>query len=149
MPLMATVTPATLTVYTKHVPSTANRLVPMPNTATSDKLPNVWADEMGVSSPGSPNPGLFRRLAATAASMAVLPVTAPSPNSTYTTQFFGPALKCDSLGKAMSSLNLTGSCGQNSQNCTLDQLWNNTMKGSASFSLYYSAVPQAPGSLDG
>ena len=47
---------------------------------------------------GPSDPALARILMATAASITDLPIPAPFPNSSYTRQFYGPSLKCDTIG---------------------------------------------------
>ncbi|KAL1623315.1 hypothetical protein SLS56_008315 [Neofusicoccum ribis] len=39
--------------------------------------------------------------------MAVIPITAPFPNSSYTIEFFGPSLKCENLAEPNSTTNKT------------------------------------------
>lgn len=110
LPLVALVTPATLTVESRVTQNITTQMVPYPVFETPDAREqsfNLWSDYMGVGWVNSASPALTRLLTAVASGMAILPVSAPYPNSSYSMQFYGPCLKCQSLDDALQSPDLT------------------------------------------
>ncbi|KAL8303353.1 hypothetical protein RB600_006998 [Gaeumannomyces tritici] len=99
IPLVATITPATLSIRPGIVSRTASVNVPRPDFDNS----KPWANFEGVGRPQSPSAVLNRLVAATASSVSVLPFPAPFPNASYTLDFFAPAIKCETLAESVAA----------------------------------------------
>ena len=100
LPLIATVTPATLSVRTFMTVNTTHMAVPSLDFAsTNDVSWGLGADAVGF---GGPLPLISRLMSATAASVAILPMTAPFPNASWSLGFHAPAFRCESLESAIS-----------------------------------------------
>jgi hypothetical protein len=80
-------------------------LVPFPNfKGTSEKIGNIWGDVLPyMGSLVAASPAVTRLLTAVSSSMSIVPVSAPHPNSSYSLQFYGPCLKCQSTNDAIRS----------------------------------------------
>lgn len=103
MPIIATITPGTLTIRSIMTTNSITVVVPYPNyTINVGFTANAWysVDQDGYLSGVSPP--LNHALYATSTSPSILPLSAPFPNSTYTLAFNGPALKCQNLSTAAS-----------------------------------------------
>ncbi|KAK8157436.1 hypothetical protein IWX90DRAFT_324026 [Phyllosticta citrichinensis] len=96
IPIAATITPATLSVRTVMLPNSTTARVPLPDFLNED----AWANFEGVGRPSSSTASVNRILAATSSSMSTLSFTAPFTNSSYTVDFYGPAMKCEDLATA-------------------------------------------------
>lgn len=143
LPLMAAVTPSTLSVKTRINQNTTTSLVPYPHFSidSADKL-RVWSDQVGVSMMSSPSPAVVRLLTATASSTRILSIDAPFPNASYSYQFLGPSLKCDPLSVAVKSMGPVGNC----QNCSsLSEAWQSSFNIDMT-SVWYTAL--APDGLN-
>lgn len=101
LPIASVITPATLSVVSGSVTDVRTMNVPYPD-YTIDMASN-WANFEGVGNLAGPTPELSRITAATLTSMAVLPFTAPHPNSSYSLEYYGPSFKCQNLSTAISS----------------------------------------------
>ncbi|KAK3661743.1 hypothetical protein LTR56_000234 [Elasticomyces elasticus] len=102
LPVASIVTPATLSTMLGHHNYTAPTKVP--NVAyqslslLADMPPELGEDGLAAFYPYSgPSPAVQRIVAATAAEAAILPIAAPSPNSTWVNHFLGPGLFCESV----------------------------------------------------
>ncbi|KAF2138914.1 uncharacterized protein K452DRAFT_275818 [Aplosporella prunicola CBS 121167] len=142
MPLIAIVTPGTISVENRMVTNTTNGRVPFVAFSRSE---DVWSDYVGESGSfgtvGSASPAVTRLLSAVASSMGIIPITPQFANSSFTLHFHGPALKCESLADAKNNDQPVGDC----RNCTsLQRLWNSTMKNSnaAQYIYWQSAAPE-------
>ncbi|KAF2141994.1 uncharacterized protein K452DRAFT_308403 [Aplosporella prunicola CBS 121167] len=99
IPLVTTLTPGTLSVQPVSITNITSAEVPYidfssENPTNNSVLLGTWegaANLMGAS------PSLRRLLSATAASASIASMTAPSPNSSYTLDFYGPTLKCENV----------------------------------------------------
>jgi hypothetical protein len=133
LPLVALVTPATLTVESRITTNVTSRDVPYPkfdnftNDISSGNRGNVWSDYAGAGFINRPSPGVSRLLSAVSSGMSIIPVSAPYTNSSYSIQFHGPCLKCQSAEDAMRSTdfdNLGQIIGMNEkQETSLSRLW--------------------------
>lgn len=99
IPLVATITPATLSVRPSIVSRTASVDVPRPHFDNYE----FWANFEGAGRPQKPSAVLNRLVAATASSVGVLPFPAPFPNASYTLDFFAPAIKCETLAESVAA----------------------------------------------
>lgn len=81
-----------------------------------------WATFEGVGRLDSPTPEVTRIAAATLTSMAILPFTAPFPNSSYSLSFYGPAFQCQNMSDA--AINNTLNTGDAA---SLQEAWDLTM----------------------
>ncbi|KAL6851589.1 hypothetical protein J3F83DRAFT_639917 [Trichoderma novae-zelandiae] len=91
IPLIAVVTPATLSVRTSMESSVISAVVP----AVDFNDHSYWALRMdGV---WEPSGDLQRLFTATYSSVSYLPIEAPFPNSSYEVSFWATTLKCSSL----------------------------------------------------
>ncbi|KAB2571086.1 hypothetical protein DBV05_g10257 [Lasiodiplodia theobromae] len=131
MPLIATVTPGTISVESRSVTNTTNGRVPSVDFARDETL---WSDSMGVGYINEASPAVTRLLSAVSSSIGIIPITAPFPNSSFTLQFYAPALKCESLANAKKNGQPVGNCN----NCTsLQTLWDDTIDSSFAANYYY------------
>ncbi|KAK8209880.1 hypothetical protein IWZ01DRAFT_332530 [Phyllosticta capitalensis] len=96
IPIVATITPATLSVRSGTLSNSTMALAPFPVFHNLDH----WANSAGAGLPSTATAAVNRILAATSSSMSILPFAAPFPNSSYTINFYGPAMKCDNLSTA-------------------------------------------------
>ncbi|KAK7516273.1 hypothetical protein IWZ03DRAFT_186003 [Phyllosticta citriasiana] len=96
IPIVATITPATLSVRPGMSPNSTKAQVPIPNFLDE----NAWAIFEGVGRPESSTASVNRMLAATSSSMSILSFSAPYSNSSYTVEFNAPALRCEKLSTA-------------------------------------------------
>lgn len=102
--------------------STANQTVNVPYPDYSLNTSSNWVNFEGVGLLDGPTPEVTRVLGATLTSMAVLPFTAPFPNSSYSLDFYGPSLQCLNLSDA--AINNTLNTGNAA---TLQEAWDGTM----------------------
>ncbi|OJD30020.1 formylmethionine deformylase-like protein [Diplodia corticola] len=143
MPLIATVTPSTLSVYTKMVTNVSNVEVPCMGFAND---PDIWSDSMGAGFINEPSPAVTRLLTATSSSIGILPMTASFPNSSYSLQFYAPALKCEKLSDAVKNGQPVGSCN----NCTsLQKLWDTSIdiSNGANYNYWQAVMPDGSHNL--
>jgi hypothetical protein len=110
LPLVALVTPATLTVESRVTTNVTSRDAPYPrfdnftDDVSSDmNRGNAWSDYMGAGFINRPSPALSRLLSVVSSGMSIVPVSAPYTNSSYSMQFHGPCLKCQSAEDAIRS----------------------------------------------
>ncbi|POS75951.1 hypothetical protein DHEL01_v205650 [Diaporthe helianthi] len=122
LPIASVITPATLSVVSGSITDIRTMNVPYPD-YTIDTAVN-WANFEGVGNLGGPTPEVSRITAATLTSMAVLPLTAPHPNSSYSLEYYGPSFKCQNLSAAISS-NMTTATVPASE---LQQAWDSAME---------------------
>ncbi|KXG45554.1 uncharacterized protein PGRI_033210 [Penicillium griseofulvum] len=111
IPLTAIVTPATLTINLLTTTNITNIRVPTVNFAL-DAFWHPWATFHGAGMISSPAATIDRLFTATYSSAEVVPFSAPSPNSSYTLEFWGPSYKCQKLSEAvveMKGMNLSDS----------------------------------------
>lgn len=73
--------------------------VPCPDYSNSSEV--YWANFEGVGNLDGPSPAINRLVAATMSSISILPFNAPSPNSSYSLTFYGPAFRCQDLATAV------------------------------------------------
>ena len=100
---------------------------------------HLWSDWMGVGSIGSASPAVSRILTATSSSMSIIPVAAPYPNSSYSIQFYGPCLKCQSLDDALGSPEFDTSHALRNSSNSLSNLWDVFFDNSGKHEHYYAA----------
>lgn len=81
MPLIATVTPGTLSVVTKMVTNMTDTEVPFTNFANEEA---IWSDSMGVGFINEASPAVTRLLTAVSSSLGIISITAPFANSSFT-----------------------------------------------------------------
>ncbi|KAL1638906.1 hypothetical protein SLS58_008491 [Diplodia intermedia] len=93
IPIIATITPATLSVRLEITVNTTDAKVP---SLSYENAPN-WGEYQGAQRLVGAAIPVHRVLAATSSSGDILRVTPPFPNSSYTLDFFGPSLKCYNL----------------------------------------------------
>ncbi|KAL0262041.1 hypothetical protein SLS55_003476 [Diplodia seriata] len=93
IPIIATFTPATLSVRLEIRVNTTDAKVP---SLSYENAPN-WGEYEGAQSLIGAAVPVHRVLATTSTSGDILRVTPPFPNSSYTLDFFGPSLKCYNL----------------------------------------------------
>lgn len=87
-----------------------------------------WVVMEGVGRPISASPAINRLMTATSSSISILPFDAPYPNSSYTLNFSGPAIKCENLSTA--TLNTAIDLGEaNSLQDAWDQIMNDKISG--------------------
>lgn len=121
LPIVATITPATLSVRPGQSSNTTRGEVPFLAYA-NEKQTITWANFEGAGNVESASAALNRLVAATSSSIAVLPFSAPFPNSSYTLDLYGPALKCENLSTALANNSLdTGEAK------SLQDAWDQTM----------------------
>lgn len=119
LPISSTFSSATLSVRAGTISHIVQYNVPLPD--YHDESLSAWATYEGVGRPDGPTPAITRIASATSTTMGMLPILAPFPNSSYTLQFYGPALKCQNLSIAILDYNpLIG-------NGSLEDAWNRTM----------------------
>ncbi|PVI04636.1 hypothetical protein DM02DRAFT_690836 [Periconia macrospinosa] len=150
LPLIALVTPATLTVESRLNGNTTIKPVPYPNFdltnghVGTDVSANVWSDYQGVGWPVNASPGLRRLLTAVGSGASVIPVGAPYPNSSYSIQFYGPCLNCQSLDKALKSHDFDNfkqlTADNPSNNSDLSELWDQFGDIKKDSDIYYKAT---------
>jgi hypothetical protein len=133
------ITPATLSVLGGSVTEFRTMNVPYPDYTAN--MSNNWANFEGAGNLDGPTPEVSRVVAATLTSMAVLPFTAPHPNSSYSLQFYGPSFKCQNMSTAVLS-NTTAVVSASE----LQKAWNATMEAKASHfeMLYIGTLPAYP-----
>lgn len=136
------ITPATLSVRTGIITNTTSTTVPCPDYSSDSDI--YWANFEGVGNLDGPSPAVTRLVAATMASLSIVPFTAPFLNSSYALTFNGPALRCQDLAEAAADeavLNSRSSSGFNITTTTttdaaaadatavptLQNVWNQTM----------------------
>ncbi|KAF4536060.1 Formylmethionine deformylase-like protein [Lasiodiplodia theobromae] len=99
IPIVATITPATLTVRSGLSNGTSLANVPLP--AYGNELTGItWVNFEGVGRVESTSAAVDRLIAATSSSISVLPFTPPHPNASYSLDFYAPAIKCETLSAA-------------------------------------------------
>jgi len=100
LPLIAVITPATLTVQLSSQPNKTSIVAPIPivnyenwslfgSPAVNDGEPVI-----------APSPRIARILLSVASSGSILNMPVPFPNSSYSVNMFGPSVLCDSPGNA-------------------------------------------------
>ncbi|KAJ5353700.1 hypothetical protein N7541_006264 [Penicillium brevicompactum] len=99
IPLTALITPATLSVHLKTTSTTTQMNVPTVK-FTKDFWSN-WASYGGAGFISQPSYIINRLFTATSSSAAIIPLTPPLPNSSYTLQFWGPSYKCQDLSEVI------------------------------------------------
>ncbi|KAJ5158985.1 uncharacterized protein N7500_008636 [Penicillium coprophilum] len=99
IPLTSVITPATLSINLLTTTNVTQMRVPTVNFVDSFWLP--WATFEGAGFIAAPAPGINRLFTATYSSSEVVPFSAPSPNSSYTLDFWGPSYKCQRLSEAI------------------------------------------------
>lgn len=99
IPLTALITPATLSVQLKTTSTTTQMNVPTVD-FTRDFW-NNWAFYGGAGIISGPSYLINRSFTATYSSAAIIPLTPPLPNSSYTLQFWGPSYKCQDLSEVI------------------------------------------------
>ncbi|KAI9164065.1 formylmethionine deformylase-like protein [Paramyrothecium foliicola] len=94
MPLMATISPATLSVVTVVQSQTRSTNVPMLDYSNE----TGWKiEQAGLGYRYNPKPEISRLLGTITSSGRLPSFIAPYQNSTYTLDFFGPSYKCENL----------------------------------------------------
>jgi hypothetical protein len=86
MSIISVVTPATLSVHLVSTTNSTQMQVPILNWESWD-----WMTIEGAGFLQGPSVGLTRNALAASSSISVLAQTAPFPNSSYPTEFFGPS----------------------------------------------------------
>lgn len=135
IPIVATITPATLSVRSGLSTNITSGKVPFLDFA-SDVEYGTWANLEGVGRVDSSSAAINRLMAATASSISTLPFDAPYPNSSYTLDFYGPAIKCENLSTA--ALDTAIDLGKAS---SLQEAWDKTMNASVTNSVSPLANP--------
>ncbi|CEN62687.1 hypothetical protein ASPCAL09319 [Aspergillus calidoustus] len=109
IPLTAVITPATLSVrllQTSNITATH-----VPTLKFSDNsFWRPWVTDGPRGEIITPAPAIMRQLTTTASSMQVPPFTPPSPNSSYTLEFWGPSYDCRGLSE-VGAARVTNSTG--------------------------------------
>lgn len=126
LPIASVFTPATLSVVGGFVTDIRTMNVPYPD-YTIDMASN-WANFEGVGNLAGPTPEVSRITAAMLTSMAVLPFTAPHPNSSYSLKYYGPSFKCQNLSTAISSNTATATIPASE----FQEAWDSAMEGVSS-----------------
>ncbi|OJD36450.1 formylmethionine deformylase-like protein [Diplodia corticola] len=121
IPIVATITPATLSVRAGLSNDTSSMRVPRPSYG-NEIWGITWVNFEGVGRIESPSAAVNRLIATTSSSIAILPFTAPSPNSSYTLDFYAPAIKCETLSAAISNNTI-----KLDDPTTLEKAWNESM----------------------
>lgn len=103
--------------------STSNQTVNVPYPDYTTDAIDKWVSLDGAVHLDAPSPELTLVYAASLTSMAVVPLTAPFPNSSYTLDFYGPSLQCQNLSDAV--INNTLDTGDAA---TLQEAWDQTME---------------------
>lgn len=147
LPFIALVTPATLTVDIRSNSNATSQPVPYPNFDLTNGADaqniqtNIWSDYMGVGFIHTPSPGIRRLLTAVASGVSTIGVKAPYANSSYSIQFYGPCLKCQSLDDALKSHDFDNFEQLAADNRTLSDLWAHDFGGIDKGSgIYYNAT---------
>lgn len=99
IPITALITPATLSVHLKTASTTTRMSV-----STVEFTQDFWADWALIEGAGTitrPSYVISRLLATTSSSAAIIPLTPPLPNSSYTLEFWGPSYKCQNLSEVI------------------------------------------------
>ncbi|KAI1743397.1 hypothetical protein F4680DRAFT_374515 [Xylaria scruposa] len=92
LPLVALVTPSTLTVQLDQQPNASTISAPVPSIEYGRYGSFAdWSHDTGWVSPSY---RLSTLLSTVASGGSILPIAAPYPNSSYTLEFFGPTLSC-------------------------------------------------------
>ncbi|KAI0177076.1 hypothetical protein BJ166DRAFT_572942 [Pestalotiopsis sp. NC0098] len=104
LPLVAIVTPATLVVGPAHEmrEDIVAMPVPIPDYANPLKYAQ-WQSGGGTWYQG-PSARIKRSLSSVASAGAILPVPPPFPNASYSIQFYGPSITCETLENSTSTL---------------------------------------------
>lgn len=104
LPLIAVVTPATLTVGPTDSPREDNRTMPVPVPEYANYLRYAqWGDGGGNYYIG-PSSRISRLISSVASTGTVSTIPAPFPNSSYSMEFYGPAIECENLDPSTSAL---------------------------------------------
>lgn len=122
--------------------STSNQTVNVPYPDYSSDVSGNWVNFEGAMNLDGPTPEVTRVLAASLTSMAVLPFTAPFPNSSYSLDFYGPSFQCQNLSDAVINNTLdTGDAAtlQEAWDLTMDELFPENQFGV----LYIGAMPDS------
>ncbi|KAF4950753.1 hypothetical protein FSARC_13097 [Fusarium sarcochroum] len=94
LPLIAVVTPATLTVQVSSYPNKTVIDSPLPILDYSDPLNFAQWTAAGGTGYLAPSSYISRVLLSVASSGSILAIPAPSPNSSYSLDFYGPTISC-------------------------------------------------------
>lgn len=113
MPIAAIVTPATLSIKSAPVVPTLSRMQHVPNVDfvnlnyVGNMAPNpFWPDTKGPNEPvpffyNGPSRAVENVVQAVAAEGSMLPISSPGINSSYHTEFYGPAVRCHDVSETL------------------------------------------------
>ncbi|KAL1626229.1 hypothetical protein SLS54_003064 [Diplodia seriata] len=121
IPIVATITPATLSIRAGLSNSTSSMKVPRPS-YENENTTIAWVNFEGVGRIESSSAAINRLISTTSSSISILPFTAPAPNSSYTLTFAAPAIKCETLSAAIANNTI-----QLADASTLQKAWNESM----------------------
>ncbi|KAE9371044.1 hypothetical protein N431DRAFT_491492 [Stipitochalara longipes BDJ] len=106
LPLIAVVTPATLTVHPAAKLNQTVHHLPIPSIDYGIVEDQTFAfiNPAGATSYEGPTPRIIRLLSSVVSQGSILQITAPYPNCTYFVPFYGPSISCDA---ALAGLKMT------------------------------------------
>jgi hypothetical protein len=108
LPLIAVITPATLTVQLSSQPNETSIVAPIPivnyENWTLFGKPAVHDGQPVI----APSPGIARILFSVASLGSTLNIPAPFPNSSYSVNMYGPSISCDSPGNVSFTKHING-----------------------------------------
>ncbi|KAF4457781.1 hypothetical protein F53441_354 [Fusarium austroafricanum] len=114
LPLIAVVTPATLTVQVSSHPNVTIVDAPLPLIDYDNKLNFAQWASGGGKGYYAPSSYVSRILLSVASSGSILNIPAPFPNSSYTLDFYGPTISCGTPRNASLALFLSETVGNTS-----------------------------------
>ncbi|CAG7956978.1 unnamed protein product [Penicillium salamii] len=138
IPLVALITPATLSVHLKTTPIATDMNVPTVR-FTKDFWLN-WAFYEGLGYIYGTSFIISRLFTTTSSSAAIIPLPPPLPNSSYTLEFWGPSYKCQGLSEVIAEtkgITYTDASG-NHYNSFQDVWHRYTINSSYDSTIYYS-----------
>ncbi|KAM0714117.1 hypothetical protein Q7P37_011081 [Cladosporium fusiforme] len=99
LPLASVFPPATLTVLSAPKEMIRSEITTVPKLDFGNQYFATWLPESMYYEYNGPSMAVRRIAAASGAQGSVLPMTPPALNSSWSTQFFGPAIHCEDVGE--------------------------------------------------